>query len=124
MNKIIKAFLKGMVFLCVFFTHFVNAGEALDSINVEVEKRAEQIDQNYGVLLTTQERDNLRLALIVKKVTTDTANDTTQTVKEKIDAAITTYEITDPVEQRQLLIKIEAAANTGGGSGNKPPCCD
>ena len=131
MNKTIKTLLKGMAFVCVFFVLFVNAGEALASINAAVDTQAEQIDQKHGVLLTNQERNNLKMALIVKKVTTDTANDSSKTVKEKTDSAIATYEINDPVEQRQLLIEIEAAANTGGGaantgggSGNKPPCCD
>lgn len=123
MNKVIETFLKGVAFSCVFFTQFANAGEALDSINAAVNTQAEQIDQKHGVLLTTQERDNLKMALIVKKVTVATNESTTQTVKERADSAIATYEITDPVEQRQLLIEIEAAANTGGGSGNKPPCC-
>jgi hypothetical protein len=121
MNNLVSAFGKGMAFACAFCAGIANAGEALDSINAQVEQQAAQIDHAHGVLLTSQERDNLKMALIVKKVTKEEAVATDVTVKEKADKAIATYEITDPVEQRKLLIEIEASYF--GGSGIQPPCC-
>ncbi|NQZ09440.1 MAG: hypothetical protein HRT35_19990 [Algicola sp.] len=121
MNNLVSAFGKGMAFACVFCASIANAGEALDNINAQVEEQAAQIDQTHGVLLTSQERDNLKMALIVKKVTTEEAVVADVTVKEKADKAIATYEITDPIEQRKLLIEIEASYF--GGSGIQPPCC-
>jgi hypothetical protein len=120
MNNILSALTKGVAFLCLFISVFANASNELNAINAEVEKKAEQIDQNYGVLLDTQERDNLKIALIVKKVVTDAAAEKNKTVKQITDAAIVTYEISDPVEQRKLLIEVSAKKGTGT-SGNEPP---
>lgn len=113
----------GLALSCAFFTGIADAGEELDAVNAEVEKKAEQIDQMYGVLLTTQERDNLKIALIVKKVATVEAAESKKPVKEIIDTAITTYEIEDTTEQRKLLIETEAAMAEFGGNGTQPPCC-
>jgi hypothetical protein len=93
MNKMLSAFMKGMAFSCVFFSIFANAGEELNAINAEVEKKTEQIDQNYGVLLDTQERNNLKVALIVKKVVANAAAEKNKTVEQITDAAIIIYEI-------------------------------
>jgi hypothetical protein len=68
-------------------------------------------------LLTTQERNNLKISLVVSKVSKEQKD---VTVKEKTDAAIEIYEITDPVEQRQLLIEMKAKASTGN-VGAEPP---
>lgn len=114
------AFVKGLVLLCVSFGFAAHAGEALDTINAQVESQAEQIDQNHGVLLDTQERQNLKMALIVKKVVAAASAEKSKTVKEITDAAVNTYEITDPVEQRKLLIEVSAQKSTGT-SGNEPP---
>ena len=114
MNKIIKAALSSLLFACAFSA---TAGEELELINAEVDKRAAEIDQKFGVLLTTQERNNLKISLVVSKVSKEQK---AVTVKEKADAAIKTYEITDPVYQRQLLIEMEAKASTGN-TGAEPP---
>ena len=115
-NKIVKTL--GVTLLC-FLTSATFAGAALDEINVAVAAKAGQIDDKFGVLLTTTERDNLKIALIVKEIT---ANDSEQTVQQQTANAIATYEIVDPVEQRKLLIEIEASL-VGGGGGSSPPCC-
>lgn len=120
MNKILSVLMKGGAFLCVFFSMFANAGEELDAINAEVEQKAEQIDIDYGVLLDTQERNNLKVALIVKKVVANAATEKNKTVKQITDAAIITYEITDPTEQRKLLIEVSAQKGVVG-TGEEPP---
>ena len=109
MNKIIKAALSSLLFTCAFSA---TAGDELELINAEVDKRSAEIDQKFGVLLTTQERNNLKISLVVSKVSKEQKD---VTVKEKTDAAIKTYEITDPVEQRQLLIEMAAYEDDGGG---------
>jgi hypothetical protein len=132
MNKIVTAFVKGLALLCACISVTAYAGEDLNAINAHVEKQAEDIDQKFGVLLTTQERNNLKIALIVSKVSKeqkeltgngggdDPAIQKELTTMEVTDKAIKTYEITDPVEQRQLLIEIDAASLTGGGDGDDP----
>lgn len=113
------AFVKGLALSCACVSIAALAGDDLNLINADVEKQAAQIDQNYGVLLDTQERNNLKVALIVKKVTAD---GTDRTVIEKAKAAVVTYEITDPVEQRKLLVELETAAQQKGtGNGGTVP---
>jgi hypothetical protein len=120
MNKILSALMKGMAFACVFFSIVAHAGNELNTINAEVESKAQQIDLNYGVLLDTQERNNLKIALIVKKVAANAATEKNKTIEQITDAAIITYEITDPVEQRKLLIEVSAQKGVFG-TGNEPP---
>jgi hypothetical protein len=111
MKKLLMISLSGLILLCTFFA---NAGEELEAINAEVEKTAAQIDHDYGVLLTGQERRKLKISLIVSKMTDEQQN---IFAKEKADKAIKVYEITDPTEQRSLLIEMSVA---GGGGGVHP----
>lgn len=117
MNKILTAFVKGIALLCACVAVTAHAGEDLDAINSAVEQRAAEIDQKFGVLLTSQELNNLKISLIVSKVSKEQKD---RSVKAKTDTAIKTYEITDPVEQRQLLIELEATSLTGNGGGDDP----
>jgi hypothetical protein len=124
MNRILSATLKGLVVFCALFSSITFASDKLAAVNAEVEKKAEEIDQKYGVLLTTQERQNLKIAIVVKRVATAEAANSEQSAKDIADAAIVTYEIEDTTEQRKLLIETEAAMAEFGGSGTKPPCCE
>jgi hypothetical protein len=119
MNKTLTAKVIGLAFSCALITGPVSAGEELDTVNAEVEEKAEQIDQMYGVLLTTQERNDMKISLVAKKAATASTADTTDTVEEKADAAIATYEITDPTDQRKLLIEMQVVA--GGGDDDPKP---
>jgi hypothetical protein len=121
MNKIILSAIVGLSFLCTFLTGQVYASEQLDAVNAAVEKKAEEIDQKYGVLLTTQERNDLKIAIVAKKVTAKDTADTAQTVDTKTKEAIVIYEISDPTDQRKLLIEMEAQAKGTGHTGEDPP---
>lgn len=92
--------------------------QALSELNAEVEKTAQQIDHQYGVLLTTQERNKLKRTLIVHKITAQLPD---KSVQSKADAAIEKYQIADPTEQRKLLIELEAIQSADASSGNEPP---
>jgi hypothetical protein len=120
MTKIYTTAVAVSALLCAFLTGYANAGDELNAINAQVEQKAQEIDQKYGVLLSTHERNELKLSLVAKKMVTDNAE---QTVEEKADAAITTYEISDPTDQRTLLIEIEASESSFNGGGKQPPCC-
>jgi hypothetical protein len=121
MNKIILSTIVGLSFLCTFFTGQVYASEQLDAVNAAVEKKAEEIDQKYGLLLTTQERNDLKIAIVAKNITAkDTAN-TAQSLDTKAKEAIVVYEISDPTDQRKLIIEVEAQAKGTGNSSNEPP---
>jgi hypothetical protein len=113
------AFVKGLAFLCVCISTATYANEALDTVNAAVEEKAEQLDQSYGVLLDSQERQNLQMALIVQNMTED---GTDSTAVEKAKAAIVIYEITDLAEQRKLLIELSAQMQQKGtGHGGEEP---
>lgn len=99
-----------------------HANEALDAINSAVEQKAALIDQNYGVLLTTQERNDLKVTLVVNKLVGDTQHMTAEQITIKTQQAITTFEISDPIDQRKLVIGLEAQAREGTGfNGTEPP---
>lgn len=117
MKKFINTPLVGLIVLAAFVTTTaVHAGEALAQINAEVEITAAQIERDYGVLLTGQERNNLKISLVVDKLSKASKD---VSVRDKTDAAIATYEITDPVDQRQLLIEVQANL-IGNGNGDIP----
>ena len=61
-------------------TTAVHAGEALEQINAEVETTAAQIELDHGVLLTGQERNNLKISLVVDKLSKEQKD---VSVKEK-----------------------------------------
>ncbi|MFT4925487.1 MAG: hypothetical protein ACI8WB_001580 [Phenylobacterium sp.] len=119
MNKFIKTALASLIVLGSLLSSNLYASEALDQINAEVEKTAAEIDAAHGVLLTAQERNDLKLSLIVNKVKKDNAGDTKLDVVKETNTAIDTYEITDPQNQRKLLIELET--NWLGGSGGVQP---
>jgi hypothetical protein len=119
MNRILSGILFGQAFMYAIFANAAHAGEELNAVNGEVEKRAEQIDQSYGVLLSSQERNALKISIVVRKVTPNEETITTQELVERVKKAVVTYEITDPTDQRKLLIEMEAqtqAKGTGDGS--------
>lgn len=99
------------------------AGAELDQVNTEVEARAKYLDEQYGILMTSQERANHKVNLVAKRLAEKQVEQPEKTVQELVDEGAETYQITDTYEQRQLLIEIEAAI-AGSGGGNKPPCCE
>jgi hypothetical protein len=110
----IKRTMGVMLTLLALCNGSVSAG-ALEDVNAEVQNQAVQMDIEYGVLLTGHERKDLQLSLIAKKVC-KASNDT---VAVKLQTAITTYAVTDPAEQRQLLTLIVSTEDDGGGI--RPP---
>lgn len=123
MKTFILAAALGLSLLCAFFSSPIKAGEALDSLNAAVEQKERQFEEQFGVALTFDELTNVKLGLIVARLKQAKAEQPEKTVKALVDEAIVTYEITDPVEQRQLLIETTAqtAKATGDGNGNEPP---
>jgi hypothetical protein len=118
-NKLMKSFMAATLLgLCSFY---VCSGAALDELNATVEFKAAQIDDTYGILLTSDELNNLKLKLIGEQVLDALANDPNASIESQIERALNIYQITDPVDSRQLLIEVEAYF--ARGSGRKPPCC-
>ena len=115
MKKIIVTPLIGLLLSLPFSTI---AGTELDNVNAEVEAKAEKIDRDHGVLLTGQERNNLKIKLVAGKVADKLAIDENATLNGTVEEATETYEITDPADQRQLLIDVSAERN---GDGIEPP---
>ena len=107
---------------CLGFSALGLAGQKLDAINAQVEAQAADIDQKHGVLLDSSERNDLKLQLISRQALADATDG--QSIKDIAATANRVYEISDPYEQRQLLIKIEAQTTVQKGTGNssnEPP---
>jgi hypothetical protein len=121
MNIKNKAILMATVSCSLGFSAHSFAGEKLDAVNAQVKQKAAAIDQKHGVLLDYQERNALKLDLIAQQALIDSTSNTTETVKEITDSAITIYEISDLTEQRKLLIKLEAQAARSTGNGGTEP---
>lgn len=118
----LKARISVLTLSCSLFLPVSNANEALNAINAAVEQKAAQIDQTYGVLLTTQERNDLKVTLVVNKLANDIKNMNAKQVAVKTQQAMVIFEITDPIDQRKLVIGLEAQAIEGTGSiGSEPP---
>ncbi len=116
MKKLIKTPLASLLVLAAFFSGNINASEALEQINAEVERTAARLDAEQGILLTSQERNNLKLSLIVNKEAAGVAD-----LKViDINNAIETYDITDPQDQRQLSIQFKVHVQNFSG-GVEPP---
>ena len=120
MNKNLPARLLGPALVCALFTGNVLAGDALDALDAEVEARAAVIDQQYGVLLTGQERMDLKLSLVAQRINI-AATDNSEVVEQKIQQAMQEFAIEDPALQRQLLIKLETQLPALVGTGREPP---
>ena len=116
-----KTLLSSAMTLSILVCGNVKAGEELEQINVEVETAAAQVDDKYGVLLTSQERMDLKLSLIVNRVKTNKTRDSFLGAKEETEAAIVTYNISDPQNHRKLLIKFEIVASIFADGGWEPP---
>ena len=87
---------------------------ALKAVNDEVQRRADVLQYEHNIIVTQTDRDNIKKTVIVEKLRVDTSE---ATARDKVDAAIQTFEITDATEQRDLFI----AYSSGGGSGARPP---
>ena len=99
--------------LCAILSGNATAGEALDAINTAVTLQAEKIEQQYGVLLTYAEMDDLKVSLIARKQAAELQSFDTAAIAEKATQANDIYQLTDPMEQRKLLIEMQVVA--GGG---------
>ena len=111
--------------MCTMFTNTAFASDALDAVNAQVNQKAQQIDQNYGLLLTVEERQSLKMSIIVKKVTQGVGPLTRAELVELARSTDATYAIDDPVEQRKLLIELEESVevisySTGSGGALHP----
>lgn len=105
---------------CLGFSISSLAGQKLDVINQKVSQQSNEIDNKYGVLLDYQERNDLRLDLIAKQALIDA--EAGSSVQEIAQSAFDTYEVSDPYEQRKLLIKLESqVAQKGTGNGGPVP---
>lgn len=119
MNKNLKTAFFALFCLSPFISL---ADTPLDKVNRQVDAKAAHIDQTYGVLLTGQERNDLKITLVASQVAKNIQTDKHLAVTQAIDAAIITFDISDPSDQRQLLIEV-GPQSAGNGGGLKPPCC-
>ena len=113
MKKITKTQLASPLLLCALITGSANAGEALDAVNSKVTLQAEKIEQQYGILLTYSEMNDLKVSLIAHTQVAELENNYTASIVENAQAANEIYQLTDPVDQRKLLIEMQIVF--GGG---------
>ena len=114
MKKLLIASLSGLFFLCSFFTNAEGENTELKAVNDEVQKRVSILRNEYNIIVTQADENNIKNTIIVEKLKND---NTGIDARDKADAAITTYEIVDPVEQQNIYIQYLG----GGGGGASPP---
>ena len=110
-----------LVVVSVFFAFcpfYLQANVELSEVNNIVEQKAQQLDQDHGFLMTATERDNYKVKVIAKKLIDKQAANTELSFDDLVNDGITTYEINDVYEQRQLVIELEIMGN---GAGIIPP---
>lgn len=96
----------------------------LAEVEAQVELHAANLDQKYGLLLSHQERQNLKLAIIVEKIVTKESIEAGKSAQQLVEKAFETYQIVDIVEQNNLLAETELAITKANGEGHIPPCCN
>ncbi|NQZ07185.1 MAG: hypothetical protein HRT35_08485 [Algicola sp.] len=105
MSKIIAASSTGLVFLSaiiagtLYATH--NANSDLDALNAQVESKAQQISTDTGNTLSDKQKHDLKMDMLVDKVTT--ADEKALKYQEKAAMVIATYQLSDPRDQHKLL---------------------
>ena len=124
MNKL-AFYLVALSLAFVANNSFANQTPTLAEIEAEVANKAAIMDEEYGVLLSYQEQNDLKITIIAKAVAAQIeeakANGQNLTTAQAIDAAMTKYKIEGSTQHRQLIIGVEATADMGGLSGNEPP---
>lgn len=110
----------------MFLAGNANAGVELDEINAALEAKEAQISAKYNVILTSAELNDLKIGLIVSKVSAENASHAEVDIQAQAAAAIATYEIDDPYYQRKLYVAFIGGGgvhppNFGGGGGVHPP---
>lgn len=102
----------------------IQAPTQLTQVEAQVEHYAANLDQKYGLLLSFQERQNLKLAIIVENIVTTEALESGKSAQQLVNQAIETYQIVDIIEQNNLLAETELAIAKENGEGHIPPCCN
>jgi len=106
-----------LIALLALFSVASHAGAELIKINEQVRTNVELLESTYGITLSYEEQQEMKISLIADKVT---ASQTTDTTEEKIFNAVSTYEISSEVEQRQLVIEV-GTNGAGNAGGAEPP---
>lgn len=96
----------------------------LSQVEAQVEHHAANLDKKYGLLLSHQERQNLKLAIIVESIVTKEALAAGKSAQQLAKQAFETYQIVDIIEQNNLLAETELAMAKENGEGHIPPCCN
>lgn len=86
----------------------------LTALNKEVQKRVALLRDKHNIIATQADEDQLKKLIIVEKLQAD---DSAAGAGAKVDAAVSRYEITDPVEQQDIIIMYVF----GSGGGAAPP---
>jgi len=105
------------------------AASELDTVNLVVAQKAQMLDDSYGVLLSHAELNDLKVSLVTKQLAEQIATQE-QASGEKLNPAqvellvnhaVVTYEITDSVDVRKMMIGLEAESGVDDHSGSEPP---
>ena len=126
-TKIVMLFRLAAIAIAITTPLKAFANDELAAVNAIVEQQAQHLDAQYGLLMTLTERNALKIKVIAQKLVDIQSDNPQMTTNDLLDEGIVTYEITDIVEQRQLLIELEPQSNGGGiepqgnGGGIAPP---
>lgn len=106
-----------MALCCAFGTFEVRSNAYVEQLDLEVNRQSVQLDEKYGVLLSWQEEQNLRIKLIANQINKEFAD---LSATDKATKAVERYGINDPAQQRLLLVELQVAGGSGNGNGDDP----
>jgi hypothetical protein len=111
-----KKFILSTILLSV--TGLAQAGatesQQLKALNDEVQHRADILQYQHNVIVTQTDKNNIKKQVIVEQLKADNSGASAQ---KKVGLAINTFEITDPTDQRDIIIQY----GFGSGDGAEPP---
>ncbi|MCJ8272396.1 MAG: hypothetical protein MJK04_23705 [Psychrosphaera sp.] len=109
MSKIIAASSTGLVFLSAIIAGTLYSGNSLETLNAQVENKAQQMFTDNGNTLSDKQKHDLKMDMLVDKVTT--ADEKALKYQEKAAMVIATYQLSDPRDQHKLLAAMATEEN-------------
>jgi len=107
------------LFICVLLSLSFesSANTKLNELNKQLRETVELIETRYGVSVSYPEKQAMKINIIADKILNDSTSESTET---KILNAVSTYEISDETQQRELVIEV-GTNGSGSGGGAEPP---
>ena len=114
MKTLLTASMFSLFLTCSLFANAEGENAELKAVNDEVQKRVTVLQDEYNIIVTQADENNIKKQVIVEQLKSDHSG---SSAREKVDLAIKTFEIEDQTVQRDIYIEYFG----GGGGGARPP---